>query len=161
MPNTNNPYAPVFKQWPVKQLGNKPADDLLQVAHAFGRAGKQSLALALAMRPEGVTQGQIQIACGAPQNNHRIGLIRAGYFKRDMTAPKTDAGHTVYRITLTTKGEQAMKKRLEAAAKAEVDGGKPAKVSKPRKAKKAKADAATPAPATVQADSATAEQATA
>jgi hypothetical protein len=82
----------MLKAWPVKQLGPKPSDELLATAHAFGRAGKQSLALAMAMRECGVTQGQIQIACGAPQNNHRIGLVRDGTFKRDMGVPKTEAG---------------------------------------------------------------------
>ena len=49
----------------AKAMGNKPTADMLTTAHYFGRAGKQSLALAMAMRPEGVTAGQIIMACGA------------------------------------------------------------------------------------------------
>lgn len=139
-------YAPTFKTWQVKQLGPKPGNDLLELAHKFGRPGKQSLALAMAMRAEGVTAGQIQIACGAPQNNHRRGLIGEGMFKRNAVAP-TDAGHTVYQITLTARGKAAADKAARAVETSTVDGdAKPAKkaTSKPRKPAKAKAVEAAP-----------------
>lgn len=156
MPNVLNTYAPQLKAW-SKQLGNKPTAELLETAHCFGRAGKQSLALAMAMRTEGVTAGQIVMACGAPQNNHRRDVIAAGWFKRDMNVPANDAGHTVYQIKLTPKGEAEAKKRREALAATAVDGeavtkAKPkAKVAKAggKKAAKGKTKPqATPQPAT-------------
>lgn len=147
--NTNS-YA-VFKTWQVKQLGPKPTADQLEVAHAFGRPGLQSLALAMAMRDQGVTGAQIQIACGAPQNNHRRGLISEGLFKREGMA-NNDLNHTVYKITLTAKGTAAMKRINDAKAKATAPGDAP----KADKAKPAKVKAATkrkprakPAPAPV------------
>lgn len=148
MSNVLNTYAPQFKAW-SKQLGNKPTAELLETAHCFGRAGKQSLALAMAMRTEGVTAGQIVMACGAPQNNHRRDVIAAGWFKRDMNVPANDAGHTVYQIKLTPKGEAEAKKRREALAATAVDGeavtkAKPAKV-KAKKAAKGKTKVATKA----------------
>lgn len=137
MSNVLNTYAPQLKAW-SKQLGNKPTAELLETAHCFGRAGKQSLALAMAMRGEGVTAGQIVMACGAPQNNHRRDVIAAGWFKRDMNVAPNDAGHTVYQIKLTPKGEAEAKKRREALAATAVDGAaKPAKVKAKGTAKKA------------------------
>lgn len=126
-------YAANFKNWQAKQLGNKPSDALLATAHAFGRPGKQSLALAMAMRPEGVTGSQIVMVAGAPQNNHRRGLIEGGLFKREAAAPN-EQGHTVYKITLTAKGTAAMKRAAEVAAKAALAGDTEVKP----KAKKAK-----------------------
>lgn len=123
-------YVDLFKGWQVKQLGPKPTDELLGTAHAFGRPGKQSLALAMAMRDCGVTANQIIMACGAPQNNHRRGLIAEGLFKREMVAPNAQ-GHTVYKVVITAKGVSASKRYSEATAKAALpDTAKPAKASK-------------------------------
>lgn len=144
MTNVNNAFAPFMTHWGkggagAKHLGPKPSEQHLTTALAFSKhqkPGKETFALAMAMRDAGVTAGQIQIACGAPQNNHRRGLITEGLFKRDMTVPNTEQGHTVYKITLTAKGEAAIKRREAAAAKATVDGGT---ADKPAKVKKAKA----------------------
>lgn len=143
MSNVLNTYTAQLKVW-SKQLGGKPTAELLETAHCFGRPGKQSLALAMAMRSEGVTAGQIIMACGAPQNNHRRDVIAAGWFKRDMNAAPNDAGHTVYKINLTPKGEVEMKKRVAAAEATALPGDKPAKpakkaTSKPKASKKGKA----------------------
>lgn len=116
-------YANLFSAWPTKMVGRKPTNAELATAHAFGKAGKQSLALALAMREAGVTASQIQIVCGAPQNNHRRGLITEGMFKRVPT-PADSLNHTVYKIELTAKG------------KAVVDGKTSTKTAKPDKAAK-------------------------
>lgn len=121
----------LFKGWP-KQAGNKPGDDLLGIAHTFGRAGKQSMALAMALRPEGVSAPQVTLACGAPQNNHRIKLCGQGYFKV-VEAPKTEQGHTVYRVELTAKGK-AKVERVKAASAAALTAS-PAKPKRERKAK--------------------------
>ncbi len=144
-------YADYFARpiWVADMAGAKPSLESLKVAHAFGKPGKQSLALAMAMRATGVTGSEIQIACGAPQNNHRRGLITEGLFKR---IPHPSRGNvTVYKIELSDKGRKAM---ATAAAKAEPVEAKPAKAAKPEKAKpakvkavkKAKAKKAAPAP---------------
>lgn len=145
-------YGPVFKGWQSKQLGSKPTAEQLTVAHAFGRPGKQSLALAMAMRAEGVTAAQIQIAAGAPQNNHRRGLLSEGLFKREAVAAN-DLGHTVYKIALTAKGTAAMAKREAALAKATAEGTAPkakaVKASKGKGASKPRArKVTTPTPVT-------------
>ena len=145
MSNISNTYAPQFKAWQAKQLGSKPNDDMLTVAHAFGRPGKQSLALAMAMRPEGVSGAQVVMACGAPQNNHRRDLLASGYFKRDNTVPHNDQGHTVYKITLTPKGEAAMKRRYEAADKATLQGDAPKATKKAKGTGKRKPKGEAPA----------------
>lgn len=140
-------YANTFKGWQSKLLGRKPTAAELAIAHAFGKPGKQSLALAMAMRENGVTAGQIQIACGAPQNNHRRGLITEGMFKREAVPPSNE-GHTVYKITLSPKGDKALKAKAE-APKAEAKADKPAKAVKaakaPRKHKAKVAPAEAPA----------------
>lgn len=125
-------YKAAFKGWP-KQAGDKPTAALLATAHMFGRPGKQSLALAMALRDNGVTGAQVVLACGAPQNNHRTAVVKRGYFK-NVAAPLTDAGHKVYRVELTAKGNA----KLTKVAAEPVD--KPAKA--PRKPRPAKAPAA-------------------
>lgn len=146
------PYANLFKAWQAKAMGPKPTAEQLATAHAFGRPGKQSLALAMAMRDVGVTAPQIIMAAGAPQNNHRVAEIKAGHFKRERVAPD-DLGHTVYKITLTPKGQAAIKRRADADAKANLTGDAPKaakpKAKRPRKAKGTAAvteAAAAPAP---------------
>ena len=134
-------YGEAFKVWSVKTHGPKPDAELLEKAHAFGRPGKQSLALAMAMRDCGVTGQQVMFACdGKPQNNHRVGLIKAKLLKRVEPFQAAD-GHTVYKVELTTLGVKRIEQRAAAAADAALpEGDKPkGKVkkaaSKPRKAK--------------------------
>lgn len=147
MTNATNAYAPMFKGWAVKQLGSKPSDEMLATVHGLGlRPGKQALANAMALRPEGVSGAQIVMACGAPQLNRMRGLIASGVVKRDNNTSRNDQGHTVYKLTLTPKGESAIKRASDAAAKAALTGdAKPAKVKAKAKAKrpprKAKVDA--------------------
>lgn len=126
-------YATMFKNWP-KAAGDKPTEAMLATAHAFGRPGKQSLALAMAMRDAGVTNGQIVAACDAPQNNHRRDVLKRGYFKT-LPAPLSEAGHKVYRIELTAKGKARVAK-LEAATNEAAAGDKPAKRAKRKAASK-------------------------
>lgn len=155
-----NAYANFFADWQVKLLGAKPTVDMLTSAAAFcghGTPGKQCLALAMAMRPEGVTAGQMQIACGGPQHNFRRGLVTDGHLK-PVATPKNAAGHTVYRVELTAKGKAYIAKADKADAEKAAKADKPAtaKPAKPRAAKPAKADAVTvtpaPAPVTAPAD---------
>ena len=142
--NESDWYANVRASWQPKVFGRWPSNAELSTAHAFGKPGKQSLALAMAMRESGVTGSQIVQACGAPQNNHRVGLIRSKLFERVATPPDS-LNHTVYKVTLTAKGKAA----IDAKAKAGVDKA-PAKVAKaPKVAKVKKAKAVKPEPVTV------------
>lgn len=148
--NHLKPYATLLKGWHEKQLGPRPTAELLSTVHTLGlRPGKQALANAMALRVDGVTGAQIVMATGAPQLNRMRGLIAAGDFKRSMVAPN-EQGHTVYKVTLTPKGEARIKRATEAAANAALTGDAPAKpkAKKARKARKPKA-APTEVPATV------------
>ncbi len=148
-----NVYAPFFKGWQVKALGAKPSDDMLATAHGLGlRPGKQALANAMALRPEGVSGSQIVMATGAQQLNRMRGLIAAGVVKREAVAAN-EQGHTVYKITLTAKGVTAIKRADEAKAKATLATADKPKAKKARKAKAVKvtAEAAPEAPVTAEA----------
>jgi hypothetical protein len=126
-------YADVFKGWQPKLVGSKPAATNLDTIHKLGaRPGKQALANAMAMRPEGVTGSEIIIACGAPQLNKMRGFITDGLLKREAVPPRN--GHTVYKLTLTAKGAARIKGKAEKA-------DKPAKVAKPKAVRKPKAKA--------------------
>lgn len=132
-------YGGMFKAW-VKQIGRKPTEGELATVHALGaRPGKQALALGLALRETGVTGAQIVMACGAPQLNKMRDMQAKGYVKRVPHA-LDDAGHTVYRLELTKRGEAKVANAAKVAAE------KPAAEAKPAKAKKAKAK---PAPVDV------------
>ncbi len=130
-----------FKGWSTKHLGSKPTDDMLTTVHKLGlRPGKQALANAMALRPEGVSGSQIVMATGAPQLNRMRGLIAAGVVKRDMNAPANPQGQSVYKLDLTPKGTKVIERTTALADKAALDGGaadKPAKVTKAKKTKAA------------------------
>ena len=139
----HNWYVASFKRWADKLCGPKPTEAELNLAHVVGKPGKQSLALAMALRPSGMSGTQMMYACGGkPQNNHRRDLITAGFFKRiPASGPE---GETVYKIELTAKGQ----KRVEMAAKKAADLETAGKVEpgKTGKAKpKAKGKASKPA----------------
>jgi hypothetical protein len=128
-----------FKGWSAKHLGSKPDDTMLNVAHRLGlRPGKQALAVSMALRPEGVSGSQIVMASGAPQLNRMRGLIAAGVVKRDMNTPANPQGQSVYKLTLTPKGEKVIERAAVLADKAALDTGE----AKPVKAKTKKAAAA-------------------
>lgn len=124
-------YASYLKAWPVKFAGPKPTADQFNQAHGFGaRAGtKVALAIAMYLRNDGATQGQVFNIVGAPQLNKMRALIEAGQAVR-LPMPVNTQGHTVYKLALAPKK----------ATKA-----KPAKTAKAKPAKPAKAEsAATP-----------------
>jgi hypothetical protein len=120
----------------------------LALAHVFGRPGKQSMAVAMALRDGGVTGKQIKGAAAlfdgkpTPQLNHMRDLISEKLFTRE-------AVPGAYVITLAPKGQQFVDLHgAKAAAKVEakvakVAKAKPAKASKPRKAAKPAGDAPT------------------
>jgi hypothetical protein len=142
-------YTNVMQSW-SKQLGSKPTEAHLSLAHVFGRPGKQSLAVALALRNGGVTGAQIKLASSlvdgkaTPQLNHMRDLIAAKLFTREAGAG--------YCLTLAPKGQQFVD--LHGAKAAEkVTGGKPvakgavkAKGKRGAKAVKVTAPAETPTP---------------
>ena len=151
-----NAHAMLLQQWAnpelKKLLGPKPTEAQLAAAVQLGnRPGRQTLALAMALRDVGTTGTQIQLACGAPQNNKRAEMIKGALLKRVMTAPDA-LGHTVYKVELTAKGNARceLNAKREAALEAEgnvADAAKPAKA--PAKAKGAsKAKKATKVAAT-------------
>lgn len=141
-------YADILKAWQGKLLGSKPQVEAFDTIHKLGaRPGKQALANAMAMRPEGVTGSEIVIACGAPQLNKMRGFIADGLLKREAVPPRN--GHTVYKLTLTAKGAARIKGKAEAVAKVladKVTKGKKAHKAAPgdRAARKQKAKAETP-----------------
>jgi hypothetical protein len=80
-------YTNVMQNW-SKPLGPKPSEAELALAHVFGRPGKQSFVVALALRGDGVTRGQMLEACSlfdgkpTPQLNHMRALVNAKMFTR-------------------------------------------------------------------------------
>lgn len=138
---TDNITAKAFnglRHWQAAVMGSKPTDAMLATASHFCRVGKQGLAFAMTLRPEGATDGQQKAACIAvfdgssgSHHNKRRDLEGARYFKRDMNASKGD-GHTVYKYDLTDKGKAFIDKAVAVAA-AEGDA-KPAKVKAKGKA---------------------------
>ena len=128
-------YTNVMQQW-GKQLGPKPTEAELALAHVFGRPGKQSFVVGMALREAGVTRGQMLEACAmfdgkpTPQLNHMRALVNAKMFTRQ---PVPGAYALV-------KGPNADRFIDLHGAKAAAEA-KPAKVKaakKPRKAKAAK-----------------------
>ena len=142
----SNAYTTLFKGWRDNVLGPKPSDAELAAIHALGaRPGKQALANAMYLRQGGATNGQVVIACGAPQLNKMRELVTRKLVKRDMNAGANEAGHTVYKIALTAAGEAKVKKAGEAEANTEAPA-KPAKGKRKAKGKPAQPVTAEPAP---------------
>lgn len=140
-------YTNALKSWSSRELGSKPTEAQLSLAHVFGRPGKQSLAVALALRDGGVTGAQIKGASAlvdgkpTPQLNHMRDLIKARMFTRE-------AVPGAYAITLAPKGQQFVDlhgaKAAEKVTSPKAD--KKAKVAKPRKARAAKPEPVTAEP---------------
>lgn len=119
MTTSQTTYAAMFKNWQVKVLGPKPGDDLLNAIHNLGaRPGKQALANAMMLREGGATASQIVVACGAPQLNKMRAFVAAGVVKRDANVAASPEGHTVYKLTLTPKGQAKVKTAEARAAEA-------------------------------------------
>lgn len=149
MSNINQALAPYadsyFKTWQAKLVGPKPTAEMLHTVHMLNaRPGKQALAIAMALRPEGVTGSEIVIVCSAPQLNKMRGYVDDAILRR-VLVPMRDGRHSVYKLELTAKGKQMVErteKRLAALAAAgeKQAAEKPVKakaepVKKPRKAK--------------------------
>lgn len=131
--STLNSYATFFSAWQANVVGPKPSADLLEKCHGLGlRPGKQALACALSLRDGGVTGSQIVIVCGAPQLNRMRGLIAEGMFKRHAVAADPQ-GHTVYKNSVTPKGEAEIKRLTKVLANATASTKAPQKVAKAAK----------------------------
>lgn len=139
--NATGWYGNVFKHWPIKLVGPQPNSAQLETIHLLGaRPGKQALANAMALRPDGVTGAQIVMACGAPQLNKMRGFVTDGLMKFE-AVPPADNGHKVYKLVVTAKGNariERARKALEAQA-ANAGTDKPAKAKRTRKPKAPKA----------------------
>jgi hypothetical protein len=152
MTNATNWYAIEFKNW-VKQCGSKPSAEMLQSIHDLGlRPGKQAIACAMGLRPEGVTNSQIALVCGNPQLNRMRGLIDDRLVKR-LPASRDERNHTVYKLQLTEKGMARIASAQKRAAENEVAGGVEPAIAAKRAASgakpvKGKATKAKPAKAT-------------
>lgn len=134
-------YADVFKAWP-KGVGPKPSAADLDTIHKLGaRPGKQAMANAMALRADGVTGSEIVIVCGAPQLNKMRGFITDNLLKREAVPPRNN--HTVYKLTVTAKGQARVKGKVQA----EADAPKPDKPKRARKPKAPKPKAEAPAAA--------------
>jgi hypothetical protein len=129
-----NAYKPLFANWQAKVVGSKPTAEVLAKVHGLGlRPGKQAIACAMALRDEGVTGPQIVMVCGAPQLNRMRGLISGGLFKR-VVVPANEQGHTVYKCSVTPKGEAEIKRIAKVLANASTSTEVPkAAVKAPRK----------------------------
>lgn len=152
--NATGWYGNVFKHWPIKLVGPQPNSAQLETIHLLGaRPGKQALANAMALRPDGVTGAQIVMACGAPQLNKMRGFVTDGLMKFE-AVPPADNGHKVYKLVVTAKGNARIERARKAAEAQAANAGaeaKPAKAKRTRKAKAKPAEAVTeanPAPVT-------------
>ena len=130
-------YTNVMASWSKADLGKAPTEAQLALAHVFGRPGKQSMAVAMALRDGGVTGQQIKLASAlfdgkaTPQLNHMRDLIAAKQFER---LPVPGA----YALVIAPKGQQFVDLHGAKAATVEAKPvAKAAKASKPRKAVKA------------------------
>lgn len=130
-------YTNIMQQW-GKQLGPKPSEAQLATAHVHGRPGKQSFVVALALRDEGVTRGQMLEACSlfdgkpTPQLNHMRALVNAKMFTR---LPVPNA----YALTVGPKHQQFADLHGAKVADTEAKAKPAKKASTPRQAKPRKA----------------------
>ena len=130
-------YTNIMQQW-GKQLGPKPTEAQLAMAHVHGRPGKQSFVVALALRDDGVTRGQMLEACSlfdgkpTPQLNHMRALVNAKMFTR---LPVPNA----YALTVGPKHQQFADLHGAKVADTEAKAKPAKKASTPRQAKPRKA----------------------
>lgn len=141
-------YTHVFKAW-APALGKQPTEAQLATAHVFGRPGKQSFAVAMALRDGGVSGSQIKTASAlfdgkaTPQLNHMRANIGAGLFER-LPVPG------VYAVKVTKNGQRFIDQYGKAGnkpteAKPVKAAAKPVKAPKANKAKGKVTEAPAPA----------------
>jgi hypothetical protein len=139
MTNHTNYYTDVLKAWQAKVWGSKPTAEMFATAHGLGcRPGLQALAVAMGLRPEGVTGSQIVGACGNPQLNKMRGLVSDALLRREAAA-RDQIGHQVYKLTLTAKGGKRVEATTKRAAELEAAGKVEAETKAVKKAGSKKA----------------------
>ncbi len=125
-----------------KSFGPHPTVEQLTAAHAFtSRPGKQALAMACALRPDGVTRDQMSGISAANDGkatfhaNKIEQQVKAGVFVRN-------PAFKGWQLVLTSRGRAFIKQAVEGkAAKAPVPAPVKVKVRKPRKARTIKVPA--------------------
>lgn len=139
--NTINFYKPWFDKWQADLDGPKPTQAMFDIVHGLGcRPGKQALAIAMSLRPGGVTRPQVIHVTGAPQFNKMGDLVKAKWLV-DRNLPPTNDGraHYVYGNEVTAAGKAEIAKRATAAAAQAAPKVKPAPKAKAKAAAKPKA----------------------
>lgn len=118
-------YKPYFDVWQSKLHGSKPTNEMFEAVHGLGLApGKQAMACAMSLRPEGTTGPQIVLVCGKPQLNRMRGLIKGGMFKQHVVA--NDAlNHVVYKCEVSAAGKAEIKRIAAAKANAQASTAAP------------------------------------
>lgn len=114
-------YRDTLKAWPVKVAGSKPTAAAFETAHALGAkpGTKTAVAIAMYLRPEGATQGQVFNVNGGPYLNKMRALLATKAATR-VPMNANEQGHTVYKLALPAKAAtKAKAARKPKAAKAD------------------------------------------
>jgi len=91
-------YEPFFANW-TRKAGRKPGPKQLKQAHRLARPGtRNALALAMALREQGVTQPQIIRALGTPHRNVIKRVVASK--KAKVKVARSPEGRKVYRLSL-------------------------------------------------------------
>jgi hypothetical protein len=93
-------YGDKLKGWQVKTHGDQPTPENFATAHALGAkpGSKTALAIAMYLREQGITQGQMANALGGPFLNKARDLVSAKLAVR-VPMPQVN-GHTVYKLAM-------------------------------------------------------------
>lgn len=142
-----------LNNWLADQCGPAPTLTMFDVVHAIDpkkRPGHEALHIAMALRPQGCTVRQFQVAgsCG-PANNYRRALITVDKVIKVDVLPVNGTRAYAFKAVLTAKGV-AMAKAAGVKLPAVLEGkASEAKAKSPRKPRAAKATAneAAPTPA--------------
>lgn len=129
-------YGDKLKGWRVPTHGAQPTPENFATAHALGAkpGSKTALAIAMYLRDEGITQGQMANALGGPYLNKARDLVTA---KLAVRVPMQQVnGHTVYKLALPApkaakpatngKGKPASKQATASKGKGKATPAKPA-----------------------------------
>lgn len=136
--------------WLADQCGPAPALNLFSVVHAIDprkRPGHEALHIAMALRPQGCTVRQFQVAgsCG-PANNYRRDLVKVDKVLTVAVLPSAEGRAYAFKARLTAKGV-AMVKAAMGKVPAGLEADTPAKAPrKPRTPKVTAAPASEAAP---------------
>lgn len=131
----------VFSGWQKAQHGPMPTNEQLEIAHVFGRPGKQALGIAMALRDGGISESQMRLSSALFDGKNTTcrnkmvgkgGLVECGFFDR---APVKGA----IKLTLTKVGLDHIAKHGNASTAATKVAAETPKADKPKAKAKAKA----------------------